>query len=375
MATYLAMKKKILHVLWSGGIGGAEEYVTSLIGYFDANKYQVSVCFVSKKGDIFVEGEKCNKNYSFIGMKNGWDLCGALGCYLFLKKNKFDLIHVHSGNFLINVLILRLKNTKVIFHEHMSPGADKNPKKRKLFYLLFRKRFNKIIAISEFVKRQLITEFGVDSSQIEVIHNGIDLNKFTCDNKPVPEISSLSEGRPIIGFIARLEAFKRPELFIRTAESIVKRKKGFCFMMVGDGPEMQRCKELVANLKLDRHVHLIGFRRNISDTLKLFNALLFTSEGEGFGIVILEAMAMGVPVFAIDDGAMREIIKNNVNGFLIDRDSSPEKISICVLETMEDVSLIERVGQRAKEEVKSNYSIEKCASKISRIYENALKGL
>ena len=80
-------------------------------------------------------------------------------------------------------------------------------------------------------------------------------------------------------------------------------------------------------------------------------------------------------MFAIDDGAMREIIKNNVNGFLIDRDSSPEKISICVLETMEDVSLIERVGQRAKEEVKSNYSIEKCASKISRIYENALKGL
>ncbi len=141
--------------------------------------------------------------------------------------------------------------------------------------------------------------------------------------------------------------------------------------MVGDGPEIEKCKNLIHYYKISEHFKLLGFRRDISSVLKLFDAFLFTSVGEGFGIVLVEAMAMGIPVFAINDGAVSEIISHGENGILLNS-VDPKIIAQQIFEALEDNKLIDNIKKQCIEDVHSKFSIEVCVKQIEKIYEEVL---
>lgn len=84
-------KIKVTHILWAGGIGGAEEYVTSFSRLFDAEKFDTHICFLAEKGVIYEEAKKIeNVTTDFIGMKSGYDLIGLFKFARYLIREKFD---------------------------------------------------------------------------------------------------------------------------------------------------------------------------------------------------------------------------------------------------------------------------------------------
>ena len=365
-------KIKVLHILWSGGIGGAEEYIISLIKYFDYFKFEIHLCFLSKKGVIFEEAIKKNRNVTFIGMKNGFDIIGALRFAIYLHRRKFNIIHSHTRNFLSSAIMFFFYRTEKILTHHLSPGDIRAIKKSQLFYRIFCRIFTRIIAISEVVRKSLIIDMNVDPNRIIVIHNGIDLDKYYQNLPSANDLLYIKESnKSILGFIGRMETYKRPDLFINVAREIIEIKKEFYFIMVGDGPKMDECRKMISNYGIDSYFILLGFRRDIANILKLFDGLFFTSSGEGFGIVILEAMAMGMPVFAINDGAISEIITHKKNGILLDT-TEPELTAQEITRYFEDKSLIEKIRKQSIEDVHSKFSIELCARKIEELYARML---
>ncbi len=363
------IKKKVLHLLWTGDIGGAEEYVTTIIEYFDPSKYEVHLCFLSGKGPIFEEIQKVRTNVNFIGMKSGYDIFGALGFIKYLYRERFDIIHSHTENIIINLIIAYLKKPKKIFTEHVSPGADDIFKKRKIFYKLFSNSYHVFIAISEFVKQKLVESFQLNPVKIVVVYNGVRIDKYNIPS-PHGDINLIKKKNDyVIGFVGRMQRFKRPDLFIKIAAELIKRNDKFYFIMVGDGPELTGCRELIAEYKINDHFKLLGFRRDIPNLLKSFDALLFTSVGEGFGVVLLEAMAAGTPVFAFNGGAIPEIIRHKENGFLCDSEDT-EVIAEQIIITLNDKELIAKITKSSIEDVNSKFSIINCAQKTQEIYEN-----
>jgi glycosyltransferase involved in cell wall biosynthesis len=368
-------RKKVLHVLWSGGIGGTEEYITSLASHFNPKKYQVHLCFLSKKGLIYEEALKMNNvNTFFIGIKNGFDIINAVRFAFYLNKNRFDIIHLHIRNFLSMavVALVASKAIKIITH-HVGPGDIAMLRKSRMYYKLFSGYFHKITAISSAVKENMIRDFEItEPGKIAVIYNGIDLNKFSNNNFIPSELLHIRKtGRYVIGFIGRMEHFKRPDLFIQTAAELLKKNRKYYFIMVGDGVELGKCKDMIEKYNISEYFSLPGFRREIPGILKLFDALLFTSKGEGFGIVLIEAMAMGVPVFAINDGAIPEIITHRENGILLDT-VYPESIARQILESIEDDYLMNKIKKQGAEDVHQKFSIETIARQMENIYTEAL---
>jgi glycosyltransferase involved in cell wall biosynthesis len=365
---------KVLHVLWSGEIGGTEEYITSLFRYFDSSKYEIFLCFLSKQGTIYEDALKISRRVSFIGIKNGFDMLGGIKFISYLYKGKFDIVHLHTPNILTNLTVSLFTKTKKVFTEHVSPGANELFEKRKLFYYLFSSSMHKVIAISETVKQKLIKHMRIDPGKITVIHDGVRTDKYHADLITPQDLKYLEESEKyILGFIGRMVDFKRPELYVEIAYEILKKNKNFYFIMVGDGPKLTQCKNMINEYSVNDNFNLLGFRRDIPNILKLFDALIFTSTGEGFGVVLLEAMAMGVPVFAVNDGAVSEIICDNANGILLNT-TEPGNVAQLVVESIDNADLMNRIKKRCVEDIHSKYSVRICAQKIERVYEKILQG-
>jgi glycosyltransferase involved in cell wall biosynthesis len=101
------------------------------------------------------------------------------------------------------------------------------------------------------------------------------------------------------------------------------------------------------------------------------NALLFTSKNEGFGLVIIEAMAVGVPVFAIKDTVIAELIIDKKNGLIIDSED-PEVIAQCMLENMSDAKLMTNIAEQSIYEVCQRFSLKSAAIEMELIYDSVL---
>lgn len=365
-------KIKVLHILWAGGIGGTEEYVTSLVQHINPLRYDIHICFLSGKGPLFDEAVRMNYQVTFIGMKNGFDLLGSLRLFMYVYREEFDIIHMHSASVLPNMVISLLRTSKRVFTEHVGPVAKKSFNDRKTFYRLFTNSFQTIISVSDFVKQKLVEIMKVNPKKIAVIHNGINMSKYHQSILPPGDLLHMKKGnRYTIGFIGRMEEFKRPDLFINIASEIMKKRNDFLFIMVGDGSELEKYKQLTSRYGIDNNCKFVGFRRDIPSILKLFDALFFPSSGEAFGIVILEAMAMGVPVFAVRGGAISEIITHRENSILLDT-MNPACIAQNIIEVLEEKNLINKIKEHCRKDVQSKFSIESNARKVEEVYERIL---
>lgn len=368
----MSKRIKVLHILWSGGIGGTEEYVTSLVQYINPLKYEIHVCFLSRKGPIFDEAIRMQYHVTFIGMKNGFDLLGSLRLLIHLYQEKYDIIHMHSASILPNMAIALLKSSKRVFTEHVGPVAKKSFNDRKTFYRLFTSSFQAIIGVSDFVKQKLVEIMKVNPKKITVVHNGINMNKYHQSISPPDDLLHMKkENTYTIGFIGRMEEFKRPDLFITLASEIMKKRNDYFFIMVGDGSELGKYKQLVSYYGIGDNCKFLGFRRDIPNILKLFDALFFPSPGEAFGIVILEAMAMGVPVFALQGGAISEIISHRENSILLDT-TDPARIAQYVIDVLEEKNLMLKIKEQCKKDVQLKFSLESNARKVEEVYERIL---
>jgi len=371
----LSRKIKILHILWSGGIGGTEEYILTLIKNIDYSKYEISLCFLSSKGAIFEETSKMdNVDVAFIGVRNGFDITGAIKFARYLNGREIDIVHSHMRNFLSTavMLIFAFRVPKILTH-HIGPVDVRIFKKNNLFYRFFAGFFRQIIAISGLVKDNLVHDFAVKrADKITVIHNCIDLEKFKSTGIVPSDLQCIKRpDRYIFGFVGRMEHYKRPLLFIEIANELLRRDKRFIFIMVGDGTKLEECRKMVRECGIDEYVHLLGFRRDIQDILRMFDALLFTSYGEGFGIVLLEAMAAKLPVFAINDGAVPEIISHKVNGILLDT-TDPKRIAENILEDIQNAKLMDQIRDQCIKDVQSRFAIQICVKRLDDVYRKCL---
>jgi len=99
--------------------------------------------------------------------------------------------------------------------------------------------------------------------------------------------------------------------------------------------------------------------------------MLFTAQGEGFGIVIIEAMSKRIPVFAINDGGVSEIIHDEENGILLNS-TDPDIIVVQIMNVIRDKALIEKIKNQCAEDVRSRFSIQTCVQQMDKIYQSVM---
>jgi glycosyltransferase involved in cell wall biosynthesis len=176
---------------------------------------------------------------------------------------------------------------------------------------------NKIISISNHTTNNLIKSLGVSGKKITTLDIGIDLDKI---QKIVPSKEKID-----VTFAGRFLSHKNINLLIQAVKIISKKNPKIKVTIVGDGPERENLEKLVMDLKLEKNIGFTGFLENIDDVTKLIKSskvFVLPSSREGFGIVVIQANACGVPVVTINhkDNASKDLIVSGKNGFVCDFD-------------------------------------------------------
>jgi glycosyltransferase involved in cell wall biosynthesis len=174
---------------------------------------------------------------------------------------------------------------------------------------------DKVVVPSSAVARVARERSGVPGDKIVVIPNAVNPEEY-------PRVPVFQRTPLRIGFLGRLDPVKNLDLFVYAVCRIDPRHnvQGHIF---GEGPMRKRLERLVRDPRYAGRVQLRGAVRRPQDALGEMDLLFFPSGGEGFGLVLIEAMASGVPVVAIPRGGVTDVIEHDVNGVLLDWKSDP----------------------------------------------------
>lgn len=209
---------------------------------------------------------------------------------------------------------------RVIFRDTIIPSLF-HAGDNKLVTFLNKKayhRFDNIIAQSIDMRNDLVNNWGCDLTKMILINNPVKVDEINMKaNGPCPE--ELKDKR-MFTFVAagRLDSQKGYDIIIkRMAE--MKDRLNFKLLILGKGPKDEEIKKMIVDLNVSDYVQLLGFKINPIVYIQYSDALLLSSRYEGFPNIVLEALALGKPVFANNcPGGINEIIIENVNGVACD---------------------------------------------------------
>jgi glycosyltransferase involved in cell wall biosynthesis len=229
----------------------------------------------------------------------------------------------------------------------------------------------RVIAISEFVKEQLI-KGGLADNKIVVRYLGVDTERFVPDpserEKWVREFN-LREDEIILSTVSYLRPFKNPQVLVQTCKELAIRNLPARLFVAGDGEMLPGLKELSRQLEVEDRIHWLG---NVPDPRSLLQAsdvFVLASVGEAFGLVLAEAMACGVPIVGSRSGSLLEVLKDGRTGLLA-APLDPKSFADAIERLVKDVELRKKMGRQAMEEVRQRFTVDIAVETTIDIYES-----
>ena len=290
-------------------------------------------------------------------------------------KLRPDIIHVHAPNFFSSfaVVVGKILRTPVLVTIHR---VEVMPTKNPLVYFARRialNLFDRIVAVSEAVK-QLTENCGVRKTRISVIWNSADEDNFKPRSKEkIKKLLHLSLEKEIILFVGRLAPVKGIRYLIRAMPFILREREAI-LVIVGDGPERNNLEHLVKILNLEPYVLFLGniHPEKLALCYNAADVFVLPSLSEGHPVVLLEAMASGLPVVATDVGGNNESIINEVNGFLV-CSKDHQVLARAISAILNNEGLRQRFSAKSLELYRKNFAERTQLVKYFFIYDELLK--
>jgi glycosyltransferase involved in cell wall biosynthesis len=293
-----------------------------------------------------------------------------------IKEFKPDIIHSHL--FLAEIFSRTeiFANAKYFSHGHDNMIQLRKPNIKSIFkksilvnlwernWLLakYKECNNQFIAISKDVKNYLTSELPSFKDKIHYLPNAINTKSFHFDRDYVKSNVPFH-----IVSIANLVPKKNHVMLISILETLVNRGFNVTIDVYGFGPLMSELKLKTIERGLEKRLTFHGNVGEIPEKLKKADLYVHPAWYEPFGLVLLEAMASGLPVVSLDGIGNRELIENNKNGFMISQDSPIDEFVEKIIYFIENNSERERMGRYARN-FAENYSIEAYVEKLINIY-------
>ncbi|QPZ43690.1 N-acetyl-alpha-D-glucosaminyl L-malate synthase BshA [Bacillus halotolerans] len=203
--------------------------------------------------------------------------------------------------------------------------------------------------------------------KIETIYNFIDERVYLKKNTAaIKEKHGILPDEKVVIHVSNFRKVKRVQDVIQVFRNIDGKTKAK-LLLVGDGPEKSVACELVRKYGLEKQVLMLGNQDRVEELYSISDLKLLLSEKESFGLVLLEAMACGVPCIGTNIGGIPEVIKNNVSGFLVDV-GDVEAASAKAVRILEDEQLSKRFTEAAMEMLNNEFSSQKIVSQYEQIY-------
>lgn len=323
------MKTKVVEFIGRIQDGGAETLVKDYALMLDKEKFDVIVLCEDYREESSVYKTLLKNNVKIVTLYEKSFFVNKVMARIVGKKHvarlfekairqlKPDVIHAHLE--LLEVIYYAresLDGIKLFFTCHNPPQkliGDERPAERDACSYLLNHNDLHIIALHEDMAREIEEMFGIDN--VAVIRNGIDLNQFTdvkiTKNEKRKELG-IPEDAYVIGQVGRYTYQKNPEFTVTLFKELQKRNDNSYLILVGRGKQEAQLRNQIRELELSDKIKLLVSRDDIPEILKSMNVFILPSRFEGFGIVLIEAQAAGLPCVISDSIPKQAYVSQNI---------------------------------------------------------------
>jgi glycosyltransferase involved in cell wall biosynthesis len=379
---------KILFAITSIDKGGAETHLVNLVSGLLEKRINVCI-FYTRNDNEFFKKKLETLNVKLFKKKYNINLNLVNFFFDFLHLRKLilqinpDIIHVHLPYMeLLTFLVLKTlkKKYKFIITKHVDSsllnGSDRQQESFFGSFLggLIYNRAKIIIVISQAVKKYVIDNYNnINVKNIAVIRYGIEYKILSNSTKTVNKFKKKYnlQGYYVLGVAARLVRQKSIDFLIKSFSEYNKNYNLKSKLLIaGKGPLKKELEELVASLNLKKSVKFLGFQSDINTFYRSIDVFCLTSNYEGLGLAILEALAFKKPIITSNCSAMPEIIKQNKNGLLVDHLNIRQLVK--AIEALEDPKLRNKISFNSTKLLKKKFSLPLMIKKTIRVYNSNL---
>jgi len=371
--------KKVLHLIHSDEVRGAEVFATQLARNLSDDSFESALCMLhpSKDGALKCDGIQTIRLRS--GLVRGSipgvaDVFRVWELNRLIKVYKPDVLLAHGSSTLKYASLSKpIFNKTVTIYRNIGLASFwvTNPYKRIMNRLLAR-RFDAVVSLSRVTQKDFINTYGIGQEKVSVIFNGVDVYPFrrlSRSDVRAEYRAKLGIGARTVGLITvgSMSSEKNQVELISLAKRLRDSNLQVKLIIVGDGPLRCSLEEMAGSLGLSDHVSFLGVRLDVPALLAASDIFLLPSRSESLPAVLIEAGLAGKASVAYDVGAISDVISDNLTGLIIS-ELDVSGFEKGVVKLIRDSQLRCDMGARAKTYCEELFDLEKIAGKYEQLF-------
>lgn len=292
-----------------------------------------------------------------------------------LREGAFDLLHTHGYKAdLLGIIAAYMTKIPIVATVHGYTDAFPAVRVYRHLDLLMLRRFPKVMAVSDYLRQELIAS-GLSPHRVVTVHNAIDPDVFvsaTCaDRRKIRTELGIGPNASVVLTVGRLNPEKGHRYLLESVQLACQHISNLRVLIVGEGPLRQRLEAMACSSHLDALVSFLDWRDDVASLIAASDLFVLPSTQESFGLVILEALALGIPVIATRVGGVPEIIRTDETGILVEpRDA--EALARAMIWALTNPAQADQLARQGQAMVRQRFSVEAMVEATDRVYHEVM---
>lgn len=370
--THPRRRIKIVHLITSLEVGGAQHGMLLGLPRFDQEQYEHVLCSITDRMQMAPHFEAAGIEVRSLGLSRKIDIFAALRLRSLLKELRPDILHTYllHGN-ILGRLVGRLVGVPTIIGSERTIGQAK--RWGRLATRLTNPLTDAVEVNSEIGAVAINAGLGVPAEKIELVRSGLELEKFdqTANRQSLRSEFRVDDDQHLILFMGRLRPVKGVEYGLRAFAAAHEVNPNLRMVLAGEGDQRPYLESLVSQLEVQDSVSFIGVRSDVPELLSAADSVLIPSLNEGFPRTAIEAMAAGKPVIATKVGGTPEAISDGETGILVSS-MDTASMSAAIVSLASDKDLQTRLGESGRRRAEERYTLNKYVSRLDELYREYL---
>jgi len=370
----------VAHLIYHLRPGGLENGLVNLINSMPPARYRHAVICITGFDDFRRQIRRPDTPVFALNKRPGHELGYYRRLWTLLRRLRPQIVHTRTFAALDSLWIAAAAGVKARVHGEHGRDLDdwaREPRRRREVRRLTDRIIGHYIAVSDDIAACLRRHLRVNPERITRIYNGVDTRRF--HPAPARSRSAYPPGfrdpaALIIGTVGNLRRVKNPQGLIRAFATVCHAggadRERLRLALVGDGPLRDECAELVRQLGIGDRVWLAGRRSDIPELLRGMDVFVLPSHAEGTSNAILEAMATGLPVVAVNTGGNAELVGDGETG-LLTPSAEAAALAGAISRYVEDAGLRQRHGAAGRKRAET-FSLDEMARAYAAVYDRVL---
>ncbi len=356
-------------------IGGAEQLILTTAPRLQRDGFEVTVACLRGWGLLGDELVERGVRALALGAKGLWDLRAVGRLLSILRRDRIQILRAHLfwAN-LVARLVGRIASVPVVVTTHHDTFAWMRWHHR-LAERLTAPLSDVVTTCSESVRRNAIEAFGLRPGLVRTLRNAIEIQEGVPDAAARERIRRELGASPddlLVGTLGRLDEPKKGiPVFLAAARLLAREFPRLRFAVVGDGPARVELEQRAAREGVSHCTVFAGQRRDVPEVMRALDLFVQPSLWEGFGMTLLEAMAVGTPVVASRVGGIPEVLEDGVTGLLVPPGDAPALASACA-QMLRHRERARHLGRAGMDRVRAEFGIERLVREIEDLYRELL---